>query len=324
VTRVGIVGAGFIAEVHARAWRSLGVELAGYSRSGIGTLADCGMVEYDSLVALIDAVDLVDVCTPTPFHPEIVGAALDRRRAVLCEKPLALTVAEATALADRADRAGTPLYVGHVLRYFGPYAAAKRALDAQALGRPAVARFVRMGEFPSWGRWLGDDRQSGGIILDQMIHDLDMARWLFGPVTVVQAEESVRVADSPVRSAHVLLRHHSGAISSITGVWGTVGLAFATRFSVSGATGRLDHDSRTHLSYSADPGRSGPRESMLPLTSDDPWKAQLADVLDALNGGPPPRSSAADAVEAVRIAQAAVTGARTGETVELESHERQP
>ncbi len=114
-----------------------------------------------------------------------------------------------------------------MVRFFGEYVALRDAVAAGRIGRPAVLRFTRSGSFPIRAPWFGDVERSGGIVFDQMIHDLDIARWLAGEVDQVSAV--VRHDDSgtaPVQAGHVTLRHRSGAISLASGVWGAQHVGF--------------------------------------------------------------------------------------------------
>lgn len=317
---VGVIGAGLMARTHAHGWAAEGVALRIWSRGAPAreSLAhDVGAEPVESLAALLDGADLVDVCTPTPTHPEFVRAAIAAHVPVLCEKPLARTAADAEALVEDIRAAGVPVFPAHVIRWFPEYAAAHARIADGGLGEVAVARFLRSGEYPSWGAWIGDEAQSGGIILDQMIHDLDAARWLLGEVETVHAVQ--RYAESsPARSAHVLMRHVGGAISSATGVWGAAGVEFATRFSVAGTGGTIEHDSRDrgtmHLDF-------GPRErgsAAVPAAGGaDPYRSQLAEILAAAVDGAPARVSLDDGLQAVRIATAALTSLGSGDPVEV-------
>ena len=318
VSTVGIVGAGGMARVHADAWRRLGVSIVVFSRSGADDVVREGGTEARTLDELIASVDLLDVCSPTPTHLDVASAGIDAGIPVVCEKPLALTAADADTLVAHAADAGVPLFPAHVVRHFPAYVAARTALVSGDLGRPAVARFVRMGEFPHWSPWFDDESQSGGIIMDQMIHDLDMAAWMLGPVRSVHAV-SRKADSSSARSAHVTLTHHSGAISTATGVWGAPGLTFATRFHVAGSMGRLDHDSRAPSSVAFDGGSQSGVESRRPAEAvGDPYEQQLRDVLAVLGEGVAPRTTPHEGAYAVRIARAAIESAESGTTVGLE------
>ncbi|WP_341854113.1 Gfo/Idh/MocA family oxidoreductase [Brachybacterium sp. GPGPB12] len=128
-----------ISRAHLPGWQALGAEPHCTSPEGAEAFAaEAGARVHPDLDALLAAVDVVDVCTPTPSHPGIVRAALDAGKDVLCEKPLALTGEEARELARHAENVGRLLFPAHVVRYFPQYAAAKRAVDTGAIGTPAV------------------------------------------------------------------------------------------------------------------------------------------------------------------------------------------
>src|SRR5690606_18538369 len=129
--RVGIVGTGGISRAHLPGWVDVGAELHCFSLSGAeASAAASGTTVHGSLEELLAAVDVVDVCTPTPAHPEIVRAALEAGKDVVSEKPIALDPAVARELADLAENVGRRLFPAHVVRFFPQYEAAKQALDA--------------------------------------------------------------------------------------------------------------------------------------------------------------------------------------------------
>ena len=127
------------------------------------------------------------------------------------------------------------------LAFIPAYAQLRRAVGDGLLGELAVLRFYRSGAFPVRAPWFADLDSSGGIILDMMIHDLDIARWVAGEVTRVSASWVRR--DGPVEAAHVLLTHASGVISQISGLWGSPRTRFTTGYAAAGTGGTLEHDS---------------------------------------------------------------------------------
>ncbi|MGP9537149.1 Gfo/Idh/MocA family protein [Brachybacterium sp. AOP43-C2-M15] len=318
--RVGIVGTGGISRAHLPGWTELGAELHCFSEAGAEEFsAATGARVHASLEELLAAVDVVDVCTPTPSHPGIVRAALDADRDVVCEKPLALSPEEARDLVAHAERVGRRLFPAHVVRYFPQYAAAKRAIDTDAIGTLAVLRFERTGSLPDRS-WYADDELSGGIVMDQMIHDIDQALWMAGPVEQVYAQQSVAGADSDVRTAHVVLTHRSGALSHCRGFWGPTGTRFRYAFDLAGDAGRLQYDSE------GDPGivfdtvaaaRQSSGDGFLPDVSTlrDPYAAELVDFIAALRGGAPARVEPADGALAVEVSAAALESLRTGRSI---------
>lgn len=318
--RVGIIGTGGISHQHAPGWIEQGVDLHCYSHSGAHAFAEqYGASVHEALDDLLAAVDVVDVCTPTPSHAGIVHQALDAGCHVVCEKPLTLTEQDARAVVEHAERAGLHLFPAHVVRYFPQYAAAKKSVDAGAVGTPAVLRYERTGEAPGQD-WYADDEASGGIIMDQMIHDLDQAIWIAGPVTSVYAQQSVGVGPHTVRTGHVVLTHEGGAISHCRGLWGPPGTAFRYTFDIAGDAGRLQYDS------AGDPGvvmdavaasRTEAEGGYLPEVSGirSPYTEEILEFTAAITSGTPTRVTAADGAYAVEVSRAALESLRTGRSI---------
>ncbi|QZQ55773.1 Gfo/Idh/MocA family oxidoreductase [Curtobacterium sp. TC1] len=327
--RTGLVGAGGIAHAHMPGLLRLGPVVV-YAQDSAEDLAAAfgpaaaaagsSIIVVDSLDDLFAAVDVVDVVTPTFAHAEVVRAALAAGKDVVSEKPLARTDADATDLVSRAREAGRHLYPAHVVRFFPAYVRLHEAVTTGLLGDLAVLRFVRSGAFPIRTAWFADRALSGGIVMDQMIHDLDIARWVAGPVTTVSAV-GVRAGTEtePVEAAHVLLTHESGAISHVAGIWGPQHLAFSTEYSVTGTRGSLAHRSLDEQDYVADLAVPDAADGFLPEVdpADDPYGLELAEFLGAFAGGAAPRVTAADGAEAVRIANAALESMDTGQPVHL-------
>jgi len=320
--RIGLVGAGVISYAHMPALLALGKEVLVFSEVGAPELvaAHGGGTVVDSFDELLARVDVVDVATPTFTHAEYVEKALRAGKDVISEKPLARTDGDARRLVDLAAELGRTLYPAQVVRFFPEYAALQRAVAAGDLGELAVLRFTRSGAFPTRSPWFADVEQSGGIILDQMVHDLDIARWLAGEVATVSAvSRSAGTLDEPVQAAHVLLTHTSGAVSQVSGTWGPQHLAFTTSFSVSGTGGTLSHDSGTERGFSTDLPPAAGTGGLIPDIdpAESPYYVELAEFIAAFEGGPTPRVSAADGAAAVRLGNAALESLRTGQPVSL-------
>ncbi len=318
--RVGIVGTGGISRAHLPGWQALGAELHCTSPEGAEAFAaEAGARVHPDLDALLAAVDVVDVCTPTPSHPGIVRAALDAGKDVLCEKPLALTGEEARELVAHAENVGRLLFPAHVVRWFPQYAAAKRAVDTGAIGTPAVLRFERTGALPDRD-WYADEERSGGIVMDQMIHDIDQALWLAGDAESVHARQQVAASDRAVRTAHVVLTHRSGALSHCRGFWGPGGTRFRYTFDLAGDRGRLRYDSAGDAGITFDDvasARQASGDGFLPdvSTLEDPYAAEIAEFARAVTVGGATRVEAADGARAVEVSRAALDSLRTGRSI---------
>ncbi|MCU1529128.1 MAG: dehydrogenase [Frondihabitans sp.] len=317
---IGLVGAGGIAHAHLPNLLRLGHVIV-HSEVGADELvARYGGEVVDTLDELLERADLVDVATPTYTHHDVVRRALEAGKNVVSEKPLARSDDDADDLVETARELGLQLYPAHVVRFFPEYVRLKEAVDRGLLGDLAVLRFSRSGAFPTRTPWFGDRALSGGIIMDQMIHDLDIARWVAGEVVRVSAVATRRGdAEHPVEAAHVLLSHASGAISHIAGIWGPTHLQFTTEYSVTGTLGTLAHSSLAERNYVADLESPAAANGLLPELdpTEDPYFLELREYLAAFAGGPTPRVTADDGRVAVRIANAALESLATGQPVDL-------
>ncbi|TDE88869.1 Gfo/Idh/MocA family oxidoreductase [Occultella glacieicola] len=315
-----MIGAGGIAGAHLSAWLSIGAEISHFSTAGAQALAAShGGVAVDSFAELLDLVDVVDIVTPTPSHLGYVQAGAAAGKHVFCEKPLARTSTDARLAIEACRAAGVQLYPGHVVRYFSEYESMHREVAAGTIGTVAVQRFTRTGSRPDMD-WFHDEEASGGVILDQMIHDLDFACWNAGPVgTVFARQAGTGTGKDGVVSAHVILQHHSGAITHAAGTWARPGTAFRTTFEIAGTGGILRHDSAEHKPLVIDggaghDGRAG--TGLLPEVSGvGPFELELSEIARAFMGGDPPRVSAEDGLAAILVAEAAVTSLQIGQPV---------
>lgn len=185
--KVGILGAGFMGTTHAQALAKLPnakiVGIASRRRERVEKLAkEVGAAVFDSPEALIESpdVEVVDNTYPTFLHAEYSIAALQQGKHVICEKPMAPTLAEAEAMIAASEESGKHLLVAHVLRFWPEYVALRQVVTSGELGRPLAAQASRLSFFPDWADWIGRAELSGGPVVDLMIHDFDMLNWLLG------------------------------------------------------------------------------------------------------------------------------------------------
>lgn len=189
--RLGLVGIGDMAGVHAAAAQRLGIELAiaaGHDASRAERLADeRGGRLYPNYDALLNdpAITAVDLCVPNDLHRRYAERAFAAGKHVLCEKPIALSLADADAMIASAEAAGVTLMVGHVVRFWPEYRRLRELVANAELGEISWLSLRRLTGVLSatQGRegWRASAERSGGAALDLQIHDLDFACWLFGP-----------------------------------------------------------------------------------------------------------------------------------------------
>jgi UDP-N-acetylglucosamine 3-dehydrogenase len=326
--RVALIGAGTMGGVHARHWNTVpGAELVGVldPRPGAAAAAGPAYSDWDTLLAQ-SRPDIIDICTPTPYHREYVERAAAAGKAIFVEKPLSRTLADCDAMLAAVERAGVPAMSGHVLRWFPEYAAAKRLVDSGGVGVPATIRTARMAGFPDiQGRpnWYGDPAQSGGLVLDMILHDFDWLRWTFGPVSRVFAKGLYGQTqyNGVLDYALVTLRFVSGALGHVTGSWAHPG-GFRTTLEIAGDAGMIEHDSARSAPLTASLRSSGSGSGVAvpesPMAGgEDPYYLEIAAFVEALQRGEPPPVTLSDAREATRISLAALESIETGKVVTL-------
>ncbi len=192
--RVGIVGTGFMGQTHAAGWAATPAVIAGFvskdEQTAVSLQNQHGGKIYPDLDSMLADVDVVDICTPTHLHHQMVLQAAAVGKHIVCEKPLARTLAQAQEMMEACDAAGVKLLVAHVVRFFPEYALAKQKVASGEVGKTAVIRLKRGSFQPKKAQdnWFVDFEKSGGMMLDLMIHDFDYARWVGGDVVQVYAK----------------------------------------------------------------------------------------------------------------------------------------
>jgi len=220
VLRIALIGLGYWGPNYARVLTELpDVSLVAISDRSADALA-LAESRYPTVrttadpaeVFAADDVDAVVVATPTSTHSAVAGAALEAGKDVLCEKPLAATVAECDELIEAAARNDRILFTGHTF-LFNPAVLRMRALlDEGALGRLIYAHAVRTG--------LGPIRQDVNALWDLAPHDLAILFFLFGrePVTVSATGQSF-LRDGVEDVVFAQLRFEDGGLAGVHVSW---------------------------------------------------------------------------------------------------------
>jgi predicted dehydrogenase len=328
--KVGIVGAGFMGTTHAAGWAETPAEIVGFiaeTTQESGALAKRYNAKvYPSLDTMLPDVDVIDICSPTHLHYEMVLKATEAGKHIVCEKPLARTTAQAQEIVSACEKAGVQLLVAHVVRFFPEYTLARSAVLEGQVGKPAVIRLHRGSYRPKKpaGNWFLDEEKSGGILMDLMIHDYDYARWVAGEVESVSARRVTELhPDAPVDYGLVILSHRSGALSHIAGAWAYPPPTFRTHLEIAGDRGLIEFDSEGTAPIQnliLKTGGSDAPDVALPSSpvSESPYTTQIKEFYNALAEGKTTRVSATDGLAAVQIAEAALESAHTGQPVKLQ------
>jgi predicted dehydrogenase len=346
--RVGIIGCGFISQLHSRALR--GILDAGLVDAAVVAACDadldraeaCAKAHGASLAttdaaAVLSAVDAVWICTPTSSHRALVEAAAAGGVAIFCEKPLATTLADAEAMAAAA--ATVPSQVGLVLRSSPAYSALADLVHGGSLGAPMAVVFRDDQYLPTQGQYASEWRADvtiagGGTLIEHSIHDLDVLRWLLGDATSVVARTANHAGHLGIEDVAVAtITFESGAVASLTSVWHQILSRPSTRalevICERGIASVADGDEyRGPLRLIADDGNREDRFDLDPwvlaLPIAEPWlrfagvyAPQARDFLRAVADGTRPDPGFDVAVAAHRLADAVYrSAARFGAPVE--------
>jgi len=207
--KVGVIGVGKLGAIHCQTLAQLpDVELAGVHDI---LPARCAEIEkkyrcqcYKNPQDLIEAVDAVAIAVPTSDHLEIARLALERRRPILIEKPIARTVEQAEEMVRLAAEKGVVLQVGHIER-FNP---AIRAIDHMTL-EPMFIESHRLAPFDPRGTDVA-------VVLDLMIHDIDILLSLVRHDPVQIDANGVAVVSEAVDIANARIRFANGCVANVT------------------------------------------------------------------------------------------------------------
>lgn len=207
--KVGVLGAGHLGKIHLRLLnQSEKYELVGFfdpfEENALKVAAEFGYTKFDSMEALIAAVDVVDIVTPTLQHFECAKLAIEAGKHIFIEKPIANTVEEAEAIIALANKHGVKGQVGHVERFNPAFTAVKDKIK-----NPMFIETHRLAEFNPRGTDVP-------VVLDLMIHDIDaILSVVRSKVKSVNASSVAVISDSPdITNARI--EFENGCVANIT------------------------------------------------------------------------------------------------------------
>jgi predicted dehydrogenase len=276
--RIAVIGVGHLGQHHARILAAMPdadlvavVDTKPDRAAEIATkYATAALTDHSSLVGHVDAVS---IATPTVSHVDIALPFIEVGAAVLVEKPMAVSLADADRLVAAADARGTLLAIGHTER-FNPAVAAAVPL----VSSPRFIEIHRLGTFPE--RSLDID-----VIFDLMIHDLDILLAVVGSEVESVEAIGVNVLTPRIDIANARLRFASGCIANVTASRISRDRVRKARF--------FQHDSYVSIDYAAQElevyrlvaqngGRPAIQGGRVDVTSDEPLRRELADFVDAV------------------------------------------
>jgi len=323
-----VIGAGRIGAIHARnvaahpqatlTWVCDPVPGATDSFASLGAAISR---DPDEVIGAAD-VDAVVICSPTPTHVELILRATKAGKAVLCEKPVDLDVARASACATQVRDAGGRVMVGFNRRFDPTFAEVRARVAAGEIGDLEQLTIVSRDPAPPNPAYVA---ASGGMFFDMTIHDFDMARFFLGPIAAVQAVGQ-NVVDAGIKAAGDI----DAAVVTLTAVSGAVGVivndrrcayGYDQRLEAFGSAGLLEARNHVDTSVAASTathtGAANRVQDFFLQRYADAYRLELDAFITSIADGEPPHPDLDDGCAALVLAQAALKASRTGRAVEL-------
>jgi predicted dehydrogenase len=344
-TRIAIAGAGYIGQAHLAAAQLSGtvelVALADPAQAAMKIAATVGVPWYATLDELIAKArpDGIVLATPNQFHLPHALQCIRAGLPILLEKPITPTVAEAETLVQAVEQQKAKVLIGHHRAHSPIMACARKVVQSGKLGRlvsvMGSALFLKPDHYYTdapWRRELG-----AGPILLNMVHEVHNLRMLCGDIVLVQAIASHAVREFPVEdTVAIILRFANGSLGTFM-LSDTAASARSWEqtsqenkaypsyddedcYVISGTFGSLSVPTMRIKSYAKNEDRSWwkPFElSVADMTHDDPIKLQMEHFGAVVRGEAAPLVSARDGLDNLRITQAIVQAAKTGQTVHI-------
>jgi predicted dehydrogenase len=335
--RVGIVGTGAIAHLHARAYRNIGYRVRVFAevndeaatRFAAATGAERAPTFED--VCRHPEVDYVDICTLPDVRVEPLRIAAAHGKHVQVQKPIAASLDAAREMLRIAERHGIVLGVVSQHRFDVASQFLIRALADGRLGRllqcDAYVKWYRSDEYyarPIKGTW---KTEGGGALISQAIHQVDLLRWFAGPVRDVCAVwqlgsihtiESEDVVNAVIRYANGA----TGVIQAATAFWP----GYPERVELHGTRGTaiITGDKLTHWDVKDDTGDAPPLAQAVASGASDPmaislepFERQFLDFGEAIREGRAPLVGGQEGLEALEVVDAIYRSARTDARISL-------
>ena len=262
-------------------------------------------------------IQLVDLCTPTPLHPEQAIASLKAGKHVICEKPLARTSAAAREILKVAEDSPGMLMPAMCMRFWPGWSWLKQVVAEQTYGRVLAANFRRVSQLPGWsaqGTYSGG-LDLGGALFDLHIHDSDFVNHLFGrPLGVFSS--GVMGASGTINHVVTQYRYADGPVVHAEGSW-LLAKGFSMAYTLHCERATLDFDSARGAA-AMQVTEFGQAPQTLPGDGSDGYSAEIGYMLECVSLGRPPQVvTSLDGVTALEICEAEEQSIRSGAPVSL-------
>jgi len=265
-----------------------------------------------------DNVELVDICLPPNLHADATIKALEAGKHVLCEKPMALNVADCDRMMAAAENARRMLMVAHVLPFFREFAAAREIISSGKYGSLQGGHFRRVISNPTWIENFYDPQGAGGPLIDLHVHDAHLIRMLLGMPVRVASQGRMRGEVVEYCTTQFHYDDPSLVVSANSGVIHQQGRGFMHGFEIHLEQATLHFEFSFYADepeYSAlkilTPDGKVERPALAEMSDIDAFTAQLNEAAAAVaSGQPSPILSASLARDALVLCQRQTTSVR--------------
>ncbi len=256
-------------------------------------------------------IDCIVIATPDKFHAQAIRAAAVAGKQILCEKPLALSLADAHAALEAVARAGVRLQIGFMRRYDPGYAAAMKRIEAGEIGEPVVFKSIgRDKDAPPISAY--QSKLNGMLFYNNTIHDFDLALWLMhDEVKEVQAYATVAIRPEVAEFGDIVagvvnLKYGRGAIGNIESYVQAV-YGYDVRTEIAGSKGSIlvGNLEQTSVTFLTTAGGTQPLADHFLARFEDAYVAEIRDFVQSMLQDRAPRVSGEDGLRALEIAVAA-------------------
>ncbi|MEI6394145.1 MAG: Gfo/Idh/MocA family oxidoreductase [Verrucomicrobiota bacterium] len=334
---VAVVGLGFMGVTHIKAYQqlpaarlaavcdSVRLPVNGVLAGVIGNVSGSGDINlgldvkvYRTLSEVLadPGIDLVDICVPTPLHPEQSIAALKAGKHVLCEKPLALTSSQARDMVLAAQSAPGYFMPAMCMRFWPGWSWLKQVVAEKTYGKIQAARFRRMSEMPAWSKGTyTQGNTTGGALFDLHIHDTDFVQFLFGRPASVFSTGVTRGGNS---IDHVVTQYiyPDGPAVYAEGSW-LLAKGFNMSYTVLCERATLEFDS-SRGPDALQVTEEGQTPRVVKFDAADGYGAEIGYMVAAIQSGNAPTVvTAQDGLSAVEICEAEERSVKTGQVVSV-------
>lgn len=326
--RFGLLGAGRIGKVHAKAIGSNAKAKLVAVADPMADAANAIAAQYGAEVRDIDAIldsadiDAVVICTPTDTHADLIERFARAGKAIFCEKPVDLDIERVKACIRVVDETSATLMVGFNRRFDPHFQAVKQAIAEGQIGDVEMVTIISRDPGAPGVDYI---KRSGGIFRDMTIHDFDMARFLLGEeIDTVSAQASVLVDPAigtagDYDSASVMLSTATGKHATISNSRRAT-YGYDQRIEVHGSKGAVSAENQRPVSIeiaSATGYTRPPLHDFFMTRYTEAYAREISSFIDFVESKSPASPSGTDGLIALALADAALKSAKEGRTVKV-------